>query len=257
LLLRLVLQELETQLLAASKEKIKVQSKYHELSIKHRQLIETSPQVATIWNEVLQQQHASGTSGDSAAMQRLSNFDLRHTGANSGMVMPVATVQLQQQQKRDAVGSPRKLASVNAATAIFSNGGPVAPGAWSVFAGYMWTISCCLHYLQLMFGSVVTSVVASVGSRCCSSVHGFSACRAKHVACVLLPSQLQLAPVWSERACYMWTNSCCPQDFAAHVWRRGDFGGRQCWQPPLLKCAWCACLCCTAHHTSVCHISCS
>jgi hypothetical protein len=130
-LLHLVLQELETQLLAASEEKTKVQSKYHELSIKHRQLIETSPQVATIWNEVLQQQHASGTSGDSAAMQRLSNFDLRHTGANSGMVMPVATVQLQQaqQQKRDAQGSPRKLASVNAATAIFSNGGPVAPGA--------------------------------------------------------------------------------------------------------------------------------
>ncbi|WIA20940.1 hypothetical protein OEZ85_005281 [Tetradesmus obliquus] len=120
------IEELETQLLAASEEKTKVQSKYHELSIKHRQLIETSPQVATIWNEVLQQQHATGTSGDSAAMQRLSNFDLRHTGAHSGMVMPVAAVQ-QQQQKRNGEASPRKLASVNAATAIFSNGAPVAP----------------------------------------------------------------------------------------------------------------------------------
>lgn len=38
-------QELEHQLVAAAEEKTKVQSKFHELSIKHRQLIETSPQV--------------------------------------------------------------------------------------------------------------------------------------------------------------------------------------------------------------------
>jgi hypothetical protein len=124
-----------------------VQSKYHELSIKHRQLIETSPQVATIWNEVLQQQHASGTSGDSAAMQRLSNFDLRHTGANSGMVMPVATVQLQQQQqqKRNGEGSPRKVANVNAATAIFSNGGPVAPGVYCESACTRFAVQCAVQ----------------------------------------------------------------------------------------------------------------
>lgn len=39
------LQELEQQLVEAAEEKTKVQSKFHELSIKHRQLIETSPQV--------------------------------------------------------------------------------------------------------------------------------------------------------------------------------------------------------------------
>jgi hypothetical protein len=166
LLLHPVPQELETQLLAASEEKTKVQSKYHELSIKHRQLIETSPQVATIWNEVLQQQHASGTSGDSAAMQRLSNFDLRHTGANSGMVMPVATVQQVQQQKRDAQGSPRKLANVNAATAIFSNGGPVAPGAWFVVC------VCWTHVDHQLLLRVCRSCLAGslvVGSRPCES----------------------------------------------------------------------------------------
>ena len=81
------LQELESQLVAASEEKTKVQSKYHELSIKHRQLIETSPQVATIWNEVLVQQ--AQAHGDAAAEQRLRNFDLRHTGANSGLSMSV------------------------------------------------------------------------------------------------------------------------------------------------------------------------
>jgi hypothetical protein len=43
------LQELESQLMAAAEEKTKVQSKYHELSIKHRQLIETSPQVMLCW----------------------------------------------------------------------------------------------------------------------------------------------------------------------------------------------------------------
>ena len=41
----LPLQELEHQLVAAAQEKTQVQSKFHELSIKHRQLIETSPQV--------------------------------------------------------------------------------------------------------------------------------------------------------------------------------------------------------------------
>jgi hypothetical protein len=38
---------LEHQLVAAAQEKTQVQSKFHELSIKHRQLIETSPQVST------------------------------------------------------------------------------------------------------------------------------------------------------------------------------------------------------------------
>lgn len=77
------IQELEHQLVAAAEEKTKVQSKFHELSIKHRQLIETSPQVATIWNEVLVQQAADGH--NAAAMQRLVNFDLRHTAASPGV----------------------------------------------------------------------------------------------------------------------------------------------------------------------------
>jgi hypothetical protein len=38
-------------------------------------------QVATIWNEVLVQQAADGH--NAAAMQRLTNFDLRHTVASS------------------------------------------------------------------------------------------------------------------------------------------------------------------------------
>lgn len=38
---------MEHQLVAAAQEKTQVQSKFHELSIKHRQLIETSPQVST------------------------------------------------------------------------------------------------------------------------------------------------------------------------------------------------------------------
>jgi len=47
--------ELEEQLKSASQERTNFQSKFHELSIKHRQLIETSPQVASIWNEVVVQ----------------------------------------------------------------------------------------------------------------------------------------------------------------------------------------------------------
>lgn len=99
-----------------------MQSKYHELSIKHRQLLETSPQVATIWNEVLVQQ--AQAHGDAAAEQRLRNFDLRHTiCANSGLSMAVG------QPKGPAVAaatgevSPTKLLGVSAAAAIFSGGG--------------------------------------------------------------------------------------------------------------------------------------
>lgn len=111
-------QDLESQLVAASEEKTKVQSKFHELSIKHRQLIETSPQVATIWNEVLVQQ--AQAHGDAAAEQRLRNFDLRHTGAHSGLSMSVG----QGRGLAAATGevSPRKLLGVNAAAAIFSGG---------------------------------------------------------------------------------------------------------------------------------------
>ncbi|WIA41226.1 hypothetical protein OEZ86_004839 [Tetradesmus obliquus] len=172
------IEELETQLLAASEEKTKVQSKYHELSIKHRQLIETSPQVATIWNEVLQQQHATGTSGDSAAMQRLSNFDLRHTGAHSGMVMPVAAVQQQQQQqqqqKRNGEASPRKLANVNAATAIFSNGAPVAP-APSAYEPKLAATGASKHPQLSDAGSIEQGPETPVLAYAASPVHAGSA----------------------------------------------------------------------------------
>jgi hypothetical protein len=57
-----ILQELEHQLVAAAEEKTKVQSKFHELSIKHRQLIETSPQVCPA-------QHAGGHGTRTAQQQ--------------------------------------------------------------------------------------------------------------------------------------------------------------------------------------------
>eukprot|EP00879_Flechtneria_rotunda_P016019 GHRR01016755.1.p1 GENE.GHRR01016755.1~~GHRR01016755.1.p1 ORF type:complete len:811 (+),score=382.45 GHRR01016755.1:752-3184(+) len=107
--------ELESQLVAAAEEKTKVQSKYHELSIKHRQLIETSPQVATIWNEVLAQQAAAH---DVAAVQRLVNFDLRHTGANSSLSMPTGVAGA---GRPPGVVSPRKSPGVSAAAAIFTD----------------------------------------------------------------------------------------------------------------------------------------
>ncbi|KAF8062649.1 hypothetical protein HT031_003978 [Scenedesmus sp. PABB004] len=121
------IEELEHQLSAAAEEKTAVQSKYHELSIKHRQLIETSPQVATIWNEVLVQQAAAH--GDAAALARLQNFDLRHTGAHGGLGngapggggggggAPAAAA-------APGAVSPRKLVGVSAAAAIFSGQGP-------------------------------------------------------------------------------------------------------------------------------------
>jgi hypothetical protein len=73
-------QELEGQLKSAAEERTQFQSKFHELSIKHRQLIETSPQVASIWNEVVVQ---SGGDADQETINRMSNFDLRHA-KNSG-----------------------------------------------------------------------------------------------------------------------------------------------------------------------------
>lgn len=115
------LQDLESQLVAASEEKTKVQSKYHELSIKHRQLIETSPQVATIWNEVLVQQ--AQAHGDAAAEQRLRNFDLRHTGASSGLSITGNQVRSPAAVTASGEVSPRKLMGVSAATAIFSGNG--------------------------------------------------------------------------------------------------------------------------------------
>lgn len=114
-------QDLENQLVAASEEKTKVQSKYHELSIKHRQLIETSPQVATIWNEVLVQQ--AQAHGDAAAEQRLRNFDLRHTGANSGLSLGMGHSKAPGAAAAAGEVSPRKLLGVSAAAAIFSGGG--------------------------------------------------------------------------------------------------------------------------------------
>jgi hypothetical protein len=170
-------QELEHQLVAAAEEKTKVQSKFHELSIKHRQLIETSPQVgplrskpirstachsmarqiacfnlekvclhpqhvflpvqlhacrqsalrcpvgafpsqvATIWNEVLVQQAADGH--NAAAMQRLVNFDLRHTTANSTVNKPVPSA--------DSV-SVQQLPGISAAAAVYSNSSGPPPG---------------------------------------------------------------------------------------------------------------------------------
>jgi len=80
-------QELEQQLKSTAEEKVQVQSKFHELSIKHRQLIETSPQIATIWKEVLiQQQQQQQTAGRNAtSMSCLTSFDLRHTGASDAL----------------------------------------------------------------------------------------------------------------------------------------------------------------------------
>lgn len=121
------LQELECQLVAASEEKTQVQSKYHELSIKHRQLIETSPQIATIWNEVLIQQNAAAN-GDAATMQRLTNFDLRHTGASSGLSAQLAAAAAAGQPVNGVV-SPKKLPGVASATAIFNHGGPPPGGS--------------------------------------------------------------------------------------------------------------------------------
>eukprot|EP00775_Hariotina_reticulata_P006575 gene6575-6803_t len=119
------IQELESQLMAASEEKTKVQSKYHELSIKHRQLIETSPQVATIWNEVLCQQAAA--QGDTAAMQRLSNFDLRHTAAGSSLSSAALAGAGSKAAAGAAAGPDRKAAGVSQATAIFKSEGGFLP----------------------------------------------------------------------------------------------------------------------------------
>jgi hypothetical protein len=67
-------------------------------------------QVATIWNEVLVQQAADGH--NAAAMQRLVNFDLRHTAATS---VPSAV-------------SAQHLPGVAAGAAIYGNGNGPPPG---------------------------------------------------------------------------------------------------------------------------------
>jgi hypothetical protein len=70
-------------------------------------------QVASIWNEVLVQQAADGH--NAATMQRLTNFDLRHTAASSGA--PLSS---------PAAGgaSPSKLPGVAQAAAIFDSSSP-------------------------------------------------------------------------------------------------------------------------------------
>jgi hypothetical protein len=74
-------QELEQQLRNTASEKVQVQSKFHELSLKHRQLIETSPQIANAWREVLIQQRQDGGGRAAAALSRLAALDpLRQAG---------------------------------------------------------------------------------------------------------------------------------------------------------------------------------
>jgi hypothetical protein len=77
-----LLQELETQLKNTSEERTQYESKFHELSIKHRQLIETSPQVATLWQEVVGA--SSAAQAGQHEVDRLTKFDLRHTGKGPG-----------------------------------------------------------------------------------------------------------------------------------------------------------------------------
>lgn len=79
-------------------------------------------QVATIWNEVLVQQAADGH--NAAAMQRLVNFDLRHTAASPGISKPPGPV--------SAAQSP----GVSAAASIYGNGGGPLPGG-------VWLCICC------------------------------------------------------------------------------------------------------------------
>lgn len=82
-----------------------------------------TPQVATIWNEVLVQQAADGH--NAAAMQRLVNFDLRHTTASSpsGRALDAAVV------------SSPQLPGVSAAAAIYSNSTGHVPGMLVSSAG--------------------------------------------------------------------------------------------------------------------------
>jgi hypothetical protein len=75
-------------------------------------------QVATIWNEVLVQQAADGH--NAAAMQRLVNFDLRHTAASSGVSKPAEHV------------SSQPLPGVSAAAAVYDNGSGPPPGAYEL-----------------------------------------------------------------------------------------------------------------------------
>lgn len=77
-----LLQELESQLKTTSEERTQYESKFHELSIKHRQLIETSPQVATLWQEVVGA--SSAAQAGQHEVDRLTKFDLRHTGKGPG-----------------------------------------------------------------------------------------------------------------------------------------------------------------------------
>jgi cell division protein FtsL len=49
--------ELEERLRAEAKEKVQLQSRFHELSIRHRQLLETTPKINALWREVLVEQH--------------------------------------------------------------------------------------------------------------------------------------------------------------------------------------------------------
>jgi hypothetical protein len=81
-------------------------------------------QVATIWNEVLCQQAAA--QGDAAAMQRLSNFNLRHTAAGSNLSSAALVGAGAKAAAGGAAGAERKPAGVSQATAIFkSEGGPI------------------------------------------------------------------------------------------------------------------------------------
>jgi hypothetical protein len=78
-------QELQLKLQSAADEKGLVQSKFHELSLQHRQLLEESPQIAGIWDEVLASQEGAGGTRDATAVGRAREFDLRHTGSRDAL----------------------------------------------------------------------------------------------------------------------------------------------------------------------------
>lgn len=83
-------------------------------------------QVATIWNEVLVQQAADGH--NAAALQRLVNFDLRHTTANSAVNKPMP----------DSV-SQQQLPGVSAAAAVYNNSSGPPPG--ELCLGSFWQLA--------------------------------------------------------------------------------------------------------------------
>lgn len=159
-------------------------------------LVAAPAQVATIWNEVLVQQAADGH--NAAAMQRLVNFDLRHTAASSGISKPVEPVTAEQ--------SP----GVAAAAAVYNSGNGPPPGTCWLVAGVLQNSFthprpvCCSSWDKQTSSWRITKMAwLMVISSCCMCAGGMWMCYKLLLACcfslVLALSAPSAAVQWQQQ----------------------------------------------------------